>query len=93
MEEARTLDLRTLLAVGVLVAVVAITLLWSTGAFAAGSSSDNSSGNAPALIQQNAQPPARDDWPYGHGGPGGAAPSDGFGAPQGYSDGSGSPDL
>ena len=75
MEDARTIDLRTLLAVGVLVAVVAITLLWSTGAFAAGgSSSDGSSGNAPALIQQNAQPPARDDCPEGRGGSGGAGP-------------------
>jgi hypothetical protein len=90
VEEARTIDLRTLLAVGVLVAVVAITLLWSTGAFAAGgSSSDRSSGNAPALIQQNDQPPAREDCPEGRGGPADAGP----GAPQGNSDGSGSPDL
>ena len=36
MEDARTIDLRTLLAVGVLVGVVAITLLWTTGAFEAG---------------------------------------------------------
>ena len=88
MEDARTIDLRTLLAVGVLVAVVAITLLWSTGAFAAGgSSSDRSSGNAPALIQQNAQPPTRVDCPEGRDASGGAGP------PQGNSDGSGSPDL
>ena len=88
MEDARTIDLRTLLAVGVLVGVVAITLLWTTGAFAAGgSSSDRSSGNAPALIQQNAQPPTRVDCPVGRGGSGGAGP------PQGSSDGSGSPDL
>ena len=92
MEDARTIDLRTLLAVGVLVAVVAITLLWSTGAFAAGgSSSDNSSGNAGAFIQQNAQPPARDDCPEGRGGSGGGGA--GPDAPQGNSDGSGSPDL
>jgi hypothetical protein len=94
VEEARKLDLRTLLAVGVLVGVLAVTLLWATGAFAAGgSSSDNSSGNGPALIQQNAQPPSREDCPHGRGGSGGAGPSDGFGAPQGNSDGSGSPDL
>jgi hypothetical protein len=91
VEEARKLDLRTLLAVGVLIGVIAVTLLWATGAFAAGgSSSDNSSGNGPAFIQQNAQAPSREDCPHGRGGGG---PSDGFGAPQGNSDGSGSPDL
>jgi hypothetical protein len=94
VEEARKLDLRTLLAVGALVGVVAVTLLWATGAFAAGgSSSNNSSGNAPALIQDNSQAPSREDCPEGRGGFGGAGPSDGNGAPQGNSDGSGSSDL
>jgi hypothetical protein len=94
VEEARKLDLRTLLALGALVGVVAVTLLWATGALAAGgSSSDDSSGSAPALIQDNGQAPSRDDCPEGRGGSGGAGPSDGFGAPQGNSDGSGSPDL
>jgi hypothetical protein len=96
VEEARKVDFRPLLAVGAVVAVAAVLLLWATGAFAAGGSSSNdSTGNAPALIQDNGQAPSRDDCPEGRGGSGGAGPSDGFGAPapQGNSDGSGSPDL
>jgi hypothetical protein len=94
VDEARKLDLRPLLTVGAVVAVAAVLLLWATGAFAAGGSSSNdSTGNAPALIQDNGQAPSRDDCPEGRGGSGGAGPSEGFGAPQGNSDGSGSPDL
>jgi hypothetical protein len=95
VEETRKLDLRPLLTVGAVVAVAAVLLLWATGAFAAGGSSSNdSTGNAPALIQDNnGQAPSRDDCPEGRGGSGGAGPSDGNGAPQGNSDGSGSPDL
>jgi hypothetical protein len=94
VEEARKVDLRPLLAAGAVVAAAAVLLLWATGAFAAGGSSSNdSTGNAPALIQDNGQAPSRDDCPEGRGGSGGAGPSDGFDAPQGNSDGSGSPDL
>jgi hypothetical protein len=98
VEEARKVDLRPLLTVGAVVAVAAVLLLWATGAFAAGGSSSNdSTGNAPALIQDNGQAPSRDDCPEGRGGSGGgsggAGPSDGNGAPPGNSDGSGSPDL
>jgi hypothetical protein len=92
MEEAHKLDLRPLLAVGAVVAVFAVMLLWAAGAFAAsGSSSNDSSGYAPsALIQaeDDGQAPSREDCPEGRGGSGG-----GNGAPDGNSDGSGSSDL
>lgn len=95
MEEARKVDLRPLLAVGAVVAVFAVMLLWSAGAFAAGGSSSNDRSTPSALIQagEDGQAPAREDCPEGRGGSGGAGPSDGNGAPEGNSDGSGSPDL
>jgi hypothetical protein len=86
MEEARKFDVRPLLIVAALVAVVAT--LWAAGAFAAGGSSSqgDSAGNAPPGFVQDRQ--------------GGQAPSDedcpeerGNGATEGSSDGSGSADL
>lgn len=98
MEEARKIDLRPLLAVGAVVALAAVMMLWAAGAFAAGgsSSSNDPSGDAAwALIQseEEGQGPSREDCPKDRGGPGGAGPSDGNGAPEGNSDGSGSPHL
>jgi hypothetical protein len=94
MEEARKFDLRPVLAVGAVVAVFAVMLLWAAGAFAAGGSSSNDSpGNAPpALIQagEEGQAPSREDCPEGRGGGSGG---DGNGAPEGNTDGSGSSDL
>jgi hypothetical protein len=93
MEEARKVDLRPLLAVAAVVAVIAT--LWAAGAFAAGGSSLSS--DSPAFVQdgQDEQAPSREDCPEDRGGSGGGGqgPSDGDGAPQGDSDGSGSPDL
>jgi hypothetical protein len=87
IDEARKLDLRPLLIVAAVAAVIAT--LWATGTFAAGGSSQSdSSGNAPpGFIQdgQERQAPADRDCPEGRGGPGQAGPSD--------SDGSGSADL
>lgn len=98
MEEARKVDLRPLLAVAAVVAVIAT--LWAAGAFAAGGSSLSSDSPAnvpPAFVQdgQDEQAPSREDCPEDRGGSGGGgqSPSDGDGAPQGDSDGSGSPDL
>jgi hypothetical protein len=92
MEEARKLDLRPLLAVAGIVAV--IVTIWATGAFGAGgggSSSGNQSSGDPAagLVQsQNAQPAPGDDCPEHEngGGGGGSGGSSGGG-------GSGSGDL
>jgi hypothetical protein len=88
IEEARKLDLRPLLVVAALAAVIAT--LWAAGAFAAGGSSpqSDSPGNAPsALVQdeQNRPAPSDRDCPEGRGGAGQAAPAD--------SGGSGSADL
>jgi hypothetical protein len=83
-EQARTLDLRPLLAVAAAVAV-ALTL-WASGAFAAGGSSlqGGSSGGAPSQqVQQEEQAPPKEDCPKDRGG----------GAPQGDSDGSDAPSL
>jgi|SRR5215211_1706696 len=98
MEEARKVDLRPLLAVAAVAAVIAT--LWAAGAFAAGGSSSqgDSPGSAPpAFVQdeQDGQAPSREDCPEDRGGSGGGGPgpSDGDGAPQGGSEGSGSPDL
>jgi hypothetical protein len=77
MEEARKLDLRPLLAVAGVVAV--IVTIWATGAFGAGggsSSGNQSSGDpAAAFVQsQNAQPAPGDDCPeHGNGGGGGGS--------------------
>ncbi len=86
-ENARTLDLRPLLAVAAAVAV-ALTL-WASGAFAAGgSSSGDSPGGAPSSFIQNGendQAPSRDrDCPKDRGGSGGGS---------GGSDGSDAPSL
>jgi hypothetical protein len=97
MEESRKVDLRPLLAVAAVVAVIA-TLL-AAGAFAAGGSSSqtDSPGSAPpAFVQdeRDGQAPSREDCPEDRGGGrGGQGPSDGDGAPEGDFDGSGSPDL
>ena len=98
MEEARKVDLRPLLAVAAVAAVIAT--LWAAGAFAAGGSSSqrDSPGSAPpSFVQdgQDRQAPSREDCPEGEGrrGYGGPGPSDGDGAPEGDSDGSGSSDL
>ena len=89
-EEARTLDLRPLLAVA---AVVVLALsLWATGAFAAGGSGSSPASDAPALVDDNSfvqdgdrgQAPSGKDCPKDGGG-GGTAPEG--------SDGSGSPDV
>jgi hypothetical protein len=82
MEEARKLDLRPLLVVAAVVAVIAT--LWAAGAFAAGGSSSqsDSSGNAPPGLvqdQRDGQVPSDKDCPEDRAG--------------GYSDGSGSADL
>ena len=82
--EARTLDIRPLLAVAAVVAT-ALTL-WASGAFAAGGSSPQggSSGGTPSeQIQQGEQAPPREDCPKDRSG----------GAPQGDSEGSGAPSL
>lgn len=94
MEEARKLDLRPLLAVAAVVAVVLT--MWAAGAFAAGGSSspNGSTGSTPSPFIQDEgdglapdrQAPSREDCPEGRGGSGG-------GAPDGSSDGSGSADL
>jgi transcription elongation factor len=91
MEEARKVDLRPLLAVAAVVALIAT--LWATGAFAAGgsSSSGDSPGSVPPAFVQDEQAPSREDCPEDRGGSGGGDQGDG--APQGDSDGSGSPDL
>ena len=89
-EEARKLDLRPLLAVGVVV-LLALTL-WASGAFAAGGSGSSPSSDEPALVDDNSfvqdgdrgQAPSREDCPK-NGGGGGTAPEG--------SDGSGSPDV
>jgi hypothetical protein len=90
-EEARKLDLRPLLAVAGVVAVVLT--MWAAGAFAAGGSSspNDSTGNTPSLIQneEDAQPRTRGDCPEGRGGDRGGQE----GAPEGTPDGSGSPSL
>jgi hypothetical protein len=83
MEEARKLDLRPLLVVAALVAVIAT--LWAAGAFAAGGSSSQSdlSGNAPpGFVQdrQDGQAPRDKDCPEDRAG-------------SGRTDGSGSADL
>jgi hypothetical protein len=70
MEEARKLDLRSLLALAALAAVFAAMLLWATGAFAAGasSSSDSPGSSPPAFVQdEGGQPPAKEDCPEGRG--------------------------
>jgi hypothetical protein len=89
-EEARKLDLRPLLAVAGVVAVVLT--MWAAGAFAAGGSSSPNDRNTPSFIQNEEdgqQPRTREDCPEGRGddrgGPGGA--------PEGNPDGSGSPSL
>lgn len=90
MDEARKLDLRPLLAVAALVAVVVT--MWAAGAFAAGGStpSSDSPGSEPApFIQtEDEQAPPREDCPKDRGGGGG----DGA-AHEGDTGGSGSPAL
>jgi hypothetical protein len=87
IDEARKLDLRPLLIVAAVAAVIAT--LWATVAFAAGGSSQgDSSGNAPSSFvqdEQNRPAPSDRDCPEGRGGPGQTGPSD--------SGGSGSADL
>ena len=87
-ENARTLDLRPLLAVAAAVAV-GLTL-WASGAFAAGgSSSGDSPGGAQSPFIQNGendQAPSREDCPKDRGGSGGS------GGPSGDS-GSDAPSL
>ena len=96
-EEARKLDLRPLLVVAGVVAVVLT--MWAAGAFAAGGSSspNDSTGSTQSPFIQNeedGQAPTREDCPEDRGGGGGGSgPSDGPGAPDGNSDGSGSPEL
>ena len=95
-EEARKLDLRPLLVVAGVVAVVLT--MWAAGAFAAGGSSspNDSTGSTQSPFIQNeedGQAPTREDCPEDRGGGGGSGPSDGPGAPDGNSDGSGSPEL
>jgi hypothetical protein len=91
-EEARKLDLRPLLVVAGVVAVVLT--MWAAGAFAAGGSSSptDSTGNTPSFIQneeEGQQPRTREDCPEGRGGDRGGQE----GAPEGTPDGSGSPSL
>jgi hypothetical protein len=92
MEEARNLDLRPLLAVAGVVAV--IVTIWATGAFGAGggsSSGNQSSGDPGAAFvhSQNAQPTPGDDCPeHQNGGGGGGGSGGGSGG-----SGSGSGDL
>jgi hypothetical protein len=93
-EEARKLDLRPLLVVAGVVAVVLT--MWAAGAFAAGGSSSPNERSTPSFIQneEDAQPRTREDCPEGRGGGrGGQGPSDGNGQPEGNPDGSGSPSL
>ena len=79
-EQARTLDLRPLLAVAAVVA--GVLTLWASGAFAAGGSS--SKGGTPSqFVQDDGQSSDRGDCPKDRGG----------GAPQGDSEGSGDPSL
>jgi hypothetical protein len=79
MEEARKLDLRPLIAVAGLVAVVLT--MWAAGAFAAGgSSSDNSPSGSPiASIQEenNGQQRSREDCPRDREGSGGSQRNEG----------------
>lgn len=85
MEEARKLDLRPVLAVSGVVAV--LVAIWATGAFGAGgSSSGNRSSGDPgaAFVQsQNAQPTPDDDCPEHRNGGGGGGGSDGSGSGSG----------
>ena len=82
-ENARTLDLRPLLAVAAAVAV-GLTL-WASGAFAAGgSSSGDSPGGARSSFIQNGdndQAPTREDCPKDLGGSGGGSGESGSDAP------------
>jgi hypothetical protein len=82
-ENARTLDLRPLLAVAAAVAV-GLTL-WASGAFAAGgSSSGDSPGGAQSSFIQNGvndQAPSREDCPKDGGGSGGSGGDSGSDAP------------
>jgi hypothetical protein len=81
IEEARKLDLRPLIVVAAVAAVLAT--LWATGAFAAGGSSSQNDRNAPpAFVQdgQGRQAPADKDCPEDRGGRGEAGPSDGSGS-------------
>lgn len=79
MEEARRFDVRPLLVVAAVLAVIAT--LWATGAFAAGGSSQSdSSGNpSPGFIQDgdDRRAPSEKDCPEGGGGSGGAGPTEG----------------
>jgi hypothetical protein len=91
MEEARKLDLRPLLAVAGVVAV--LVAIWASGAFGAGGSSsgDRSSGDpGAAFVQsQDTQPTPGDDCPeHQNGGGGGGGSGGGSG-----DSGSGSGDL
>jgi hypothetical protein len=85
MEEARRVDLRPLLAVAGVVAV--LVAIWATGAFGAGGSSsgDRSSGDpGAAYVQsQNAQPTPGDDCPDHQNGGGSDGGSRGSGSGSG----------
>ena len=72
-ENARTLDLRPLLAVAAAVAV-GLTL-WASGAFAAGGASSGDSPGGAQSIQNgdNDQAPSREDCPKDRGGSGGGS--------------------
>jgi hypothetical protein len=95
IDEARKLDLRPLLAVAGVVAV--IVTIWATGAFGAaggGSSSGNQSSTDPAAAfvqSQNAQPAPGDDCPehQNGGGSGGGSGGSSGGSSGGGSSGSG----
>jgi hypothetical protein len=82
-ENARTLDLRPLLAVAAAV-VVGLTL-WASGAFAAGGSSsgDSPGGAQSSFIQngENDQAPTREDCPKDRAGSGGSGGDSGSDAP------------